>query len=88
MLKFCNSHACFLGPNEHIKADDGYLGEALLEVKCPSSFTNPVECEHMQQKVWACQEPVNKQLNTGAVGTKDSVIASPSMLIFSQWGLL
>ena len=83
---FQDSLASFLGPNKHVEADDGYLGEAPLRVKCPSSFTNPVECGQMQHRAQAWQETVNKQFKNWGCLTKNSVTASPSMLIFSvQW---
>ena len=48
---FQNSLASNLGPFEHVEADDGYIVEALLKVKCPKSFTNPKETKMMQKRV-------------------------------------
>ena len=45
-----------LDENERVEADDGYLGEAPGKVKCPASFTNPVENEGMQSRVRHRQE--------------------------------
>eukprot|EP00978_Attheya_sp_CCMP212_P033316 scaffold133893_cov68-Attheya_sp.AAC.1 len=45
---------------EHIEADDGYIGEAPVHVKCPKSFTNPPEIENIQQQAHTQQETVNK----------------------------
>jgi hypothetical protein len=47
-----------LEQGEHIKADDGYIGEVPLCVKCPKSFTNPEECMAMQRRVCSQQETV------------------------------
>jgi hypothetical protein len=49
-----------LAPAERVEADDGYLGEAPLHVKCPMSFTNPEITEAMQAIVRMRQETVNK----------------------------
>ena len=37
-----------LGPNEQAEADDGYVGELPLHIKCPKCFTNPKEKLAMQ----------------------------------------
>ena len=50
-----------LGDGERVEADDGYVGEAPVHVKCPKSVTNPVETEAMQQRVRSRQETVNKR---------------------------
>jgi hypothetical protein len=36
-----------LNKNESVEADDGYREESPGKVKCPTSFTNPVENEAM-----------------------------------------
>ena len=51
----------WLDPNERVEADDGYIGEARLKVKCPASFPNPIEKEAMQARVRTRQETVNKR---------------------------
>jgi DNA-binding GntR family transcriptional regulator len=54
-----------------VDADHGYLVEAPLRVKCPSCFTNPVECGQMQQRAQAHQEAVNKWFkNWGCLNRK------------------
>ena len=58
---FRNSLISFLGPNERVEADDGYVGEAPQKVKCPCSFTNPEETLDMQKRVRARHETVNKR---------------------------
>ena len=44
---FRDSLKSFLAPNERVEADDGYIGEAPENVKCPKSFTNPAETEYV-----------------------------------------
>jgi hypothetical protein len=47
------------------------LVKLLLRVKCPSSFTNPVECGQMQHRAQAQQETVNKRFkNWGCLNQK------------------
>ena len=58
---FRNSLMTNLAPNERVEADDGYVGEAPLHVKCPRSFTNRPETEAMQQRVRNRQETVNNR---------------------------
>jgi hypothetical protein len=58
---FQDSLLSHLGPNEHVEADDGYVGEAPKHVKCQQSFVNPEETLHMQQKVHAHHETINKR---------------------------
>ena len=54
-----------LAPAERVEADDGYVGEAPLHVKCPRSFTNKSETEAMQQRVQNQQETVNNRFSFG-----------------------
>ncbi len=61
MTIFRESLMSHLGRAERVEADDGYIGEAPLHVKCPKSFTNPKETLHMQQRVRNRQETVNKR---------------------------
>ena len=58
---FRNSLKSHLGVNERVEADDGYVGEAPLAVKCPRSFVNSQETEYMQARVRSRQETVNKR---------------------------
>lgn len=50
-----------LNPNERVEADDGYIGEAPLHVKCPKSFANPNVNKTIQSKVRSRHETVNKR---------------------------
>lgn len=51
----------YLEPNERVEADDIYIGEAPLRVKCPKSITVPEEAEEVARRVRARQETVNKR---------------------------
>ena len=51
----------WLDTHERVEADDGYIGEARMYVKCPASFPNPPEKEEMQSRVRARQETINKR---------------------------
>lgn len=59
---FRSSLLSFLDEDERVEADDGYIGEAPLHIKCPKSFANPEETEYMQQRVRSRQETINKRL--------------------------
>ena len=50
-----------LGLNEQAEADDGYVGESPLHIKCPKCFTNPNEKLAIQGQVQSHHETVNKQ---------------------------
>jgi hypothetical protein len=58
---FHDSLLSHLAPNEHVEADDGYIGEHPQYVKCPKGFTNQEELEYMQQRVRNRQESVNNR---------------------------
>ena len=58
---FRDSLISHLDTAERVEADDGYIGEAPLYVKCPKSFTNPKETEFMQKRVRSRQETCNKR---------------------------
>lgn len=64
---FRDSLKSFLAPNERVEADDGYIGEAPENVKCPKSFTNPAETEYMQQRVRNRQETVNNRFKNWGI---------------------
>ena len=51
-----------LTEGERVEADDGYVGEAPMYVKCPKSFVNPKETEYMQERVRSRQESLNNRL--------------------------
>jgi hypothetical protein len=58
---FRNAMLSMLGPNEQAEADDGYVGESPLHIKCPKCFTNPKEKLAMQGQVRSRHETVNKR---------------------------
>ena len=58
---FCEALATWLEPGEQVEADDGYVGEAPLKVKCPKSMTEPAEKEAMAKRVRSRHETVNKR---------------------------
>lgn len=51
----------WLEPCERVEADDIYVGEAPLRVKCPKSVTVPEEAEKVAGRVRHRQETVNKR---------------------------
>jgi hypothetical protein len=59
---FRSSLLSYLDENERVEADDGYVGESPRYVKCPKSFTNPLETRKMQQDVRSRQETINARL--------------------------
>lgn len=59
---FRSSLKSHLIEGERVEADDGYIGEAPMYVKCPKSFTNLQETEYMQQRVRNRQETINNRL--------------------------
>ncbi len=44
-----------------MEADDGYVGEVPLRVKCPASVTIEKERLNMMNRVWSRQETINKR---------------------------
>ena len=52
----------WLDRDEHVEADDGYIGNAPYKVKCPASLTNPDETQAMQPIVRMRQETINMRL--------------------------
>ena len=59
---FRSSLVTFLDPGERVEADDGYIGEAPLRVKCPMCVTCPQERKNMMKLVRNRQETCNKRL--------------------------
>ena len=57
---FWTSLASHLDEYERVEADDGYIGEAPLWVKCPACVTIPQEQQEMMKRVWAQQETINR----------------------------
>ena len=66
ILIFRDSLLTFLGPTERVEADDGYVGESPRYVKCPASFTNPIETLAMQSRVRQRHETANKRFKQWA----------------------
>ena len=64
---FREALATYLEPGERVEADDGYIGEAPLRVKCPKSITEPEEKEKMAQRVRAHHETVNKRFKQWSI---------------------
>ena len=58
---FWASLATYLDPFERVEADDRYVGEAPLRVKCPACVTIPEEREHMMKRVRSRQETINRR---------------------------
>ena len=50
VMIFREALATWLEPGERVEADDGYVGEAPLRVKCPKSMTESVEKEIWQSE--------------------------------------
>ena len=48
---FREALATWLEPGEQVEADDGYVGEAPLRVKCLKSMTEPAEKGAMAKQV-------------------------------------
>ena len=46
---------------ERVEADDGYIGEAPLRVKCPGCVTIPEEKQNIMKRVRARQETINRR---------------------------
>ena len=51
----------WLAPNERVEADDGYVGEAPMKVKCPGSITVSEEREKLVRRVRNRRETINKR---------------------------
>ena len=64
---FRDSLITFLGPGERVEADDGYIGEAPHNIKCPMSVTNPREMMKMQGRLRSRQETVNRRFKDWGV---------------------
>ena len=60
LVIFCASLASQLDPFERVEADDGYIGEAPLKVKCPACITITENKKAMMKRVQSCQETINK----------------------------
>ena len=58
---FRTSLSSHLDEFERVEADDGYIGEALLRVKCPACVTIPEEQQKIMKRVRARQEKINRR---------------------------
>jgi len=56
---FRNGLSHHLDPFERVEADDGYVGEAPRQVKCPKCAANPRENLGMQSRVRSRHETLN-----------------------------
>ena len=52
----------WLSTNECIEANDRYIREARMKVKCPASVPNRLDCAAMQSIVQMRHETINKRL--------------------------
>ena len=52
----------WLEPGERVEADDSFIGEAPLNVKCPKSIAEPEERKEMTQRVRSHHKTVNKRI--------------------------
>jgi hypothetical protein len=59
---FRDSLRSHLEQDERVEADDGYIGDHPMFVKCPGGFANPEITEFMQDRVRKRQETINKRL--------------------------
>ena len=57
----------WLEPFERVEADDGYEGEALCKVKCPSSIGIPEEKHGMMGIVRRRQKTVNRRFKQWSI---------------------
>ena len=64
---FCDGLMRYLGQNERVEANNGYIGKAPGNVKCPASFIDPFENEGMQSRVRSRHETVNKRFKRWGV---------------------
>ena len=58
---FWASLATHLDQFERVEANDGYVGEAPLRVKCPACVTTQQEKHNMMKRVWVQQETINRR---------------------------
>ena len=58
---FQASFASQLDPFEPVEADNGYIGEAALKVKCPACITIPGNKKTMMNRVQARQKTIDKR---------------------------
>ena len=64
---FRNALMTELGPAKRVEADDGYIGEPPLHIKCRKIFANPEQTLFMQQRVRNRQETVNKRFKNWGI---------------------
>ena len=64
---FSHALVTFLDRFERVEADDGYIGEAPLKVRCPRCVTVLEERKEMMLRVWSCQETINKRFKDWAI---------------------
>ena len=59
---FRSSLMTYLEEFERVEADDGYIGEAPLKVRCPKCITTPLERKEMMAVVRMRHETVNRRI--------------------------
>lgn len=64
---FRDSLKSHLDEGERVEADDGYIGEAPMYIKCPKSFTGKPEFDAMAQRARSRQETVNNRFKMWAI---------------------
>ena len=67
---FRNSLMSHLMDGERVEADDGYIGEAPQNIKCPKCISNKVETLSMQQRVRNRQETANNRFKFWGILTQ------------------
>lgn len=67
VMIFRNALMTELGEGERVEADDGYIGEAPNNVKCPKSISNHACMEKMQAFVRRRHETINKRFKQWGV---------------------
>ena len=58
---FRDSLIIFLGPGERVETNDGYIGEAPHNIKCPMSLTNPREMMKIQGRLRSRHKTINRR---------------------------
>jgi hypothetical protein len=68
---FWTSLSSHLDEFERVEADDGYIDESMLRVKCPACVTIPEEQQKIMKRVRARQETIKKTVQAMADSEAD-----------------